>query len=176
MLKAAFVAFAVAAFASSPVLASDKMPHKHGAPDMQQKGHDMKGHGMSGHGKKMEAHTGPVPHDLDIGTRRVTDHGMFTVDIASRLDPVAINKMHSWELRVRTKDGKPADGAKITIDGGMPRHGHGLPTAPRVTEALGDGTYLVEGMRFSMTGWWEVTFDIDDGRHRDSVTFNLILK
>ncbi len=60
--------------------------------------------------------------------------------------------------------------------GGMPQHGHGLPTKPRITKNLGDGKYLVEGMRFSMNGWWEIKFDIDSGNRKDSVTFNLVLK
>lgn len=163
------ILFVAAILAAAPALAEDKMHHKHGASDAGHKGH-------GSHDKKMQAHTGEVPHDLDTGSRRFTDQGMFSVDIASKLDPVAINKMHSWVLRVRSKDGKPIDGATIVVDGGMPQHGHGLPTKPRVTKALGDGQYLVEGMRFSMNGWWEVKFDIDNGRHKDSVTFNLVLK
>lgn len=164
--------------ALSPAMAADKMHHKHGA-GAEHKGHGSemhhKGHG-SGHGKAMQAHTGDIPHDLDTGQRRFTNQGLFSVDIESRLDPVAINKLHSWVLRVRSKDGKPIEDANIVIDGGMPQHGHGLPTEPRVTKSLGDGKYLVEGMRFSMTGWWEVKFDIDKGHHKDSVTFNLVLK
>ena len=34
----------------------------------------------------------------------------------------------------------------------MPEHNHGFPTAPRVTENLGEGDYLLEGMRFNMGG------------------------
>ena len=43
----------------------------------------------------------------------------------------------------------------------MPQHGHGLPTRPQVTRELADGTYLIEGMKFSMTGWWEIKLAID---------------
>src|SRR4249920_3274177 len=32
-------------------------------------------------------------------------------------------------------------------DGGMPQHGHGLPTRPVVSRELADGTYLMEGMK-----------------------------
>jgi hypothetical protein len=59
------------------------------------------------------------------------------------------------------------------VDGGMPQHGHGLPTNPEVTEYLGNGDYLVEGMRFQMTGFWEVRFVINSGENSDSITFNL---
>lgn len=165
--------FAVLLVAGSPVAAMDKMKHKH---EMKPAPHMEHGKPDHGHGKPMEAHTGGMPHDLDTGRQRLTDTGLFSVDIASRLDPVAINKMHSWVLRVRDKDGNPVENAKVLVGGGMPQHGHGLPTKPRVTKNLGDGKYLVEGVRFSMNGWWEVKFDIDSGGRKDSVTFNLVLK
>ena len=56
----------------------------------------------------------------------------------------------------------------------MPQHNHGLPTAPEVTRYLGEGRYLVEGLRFHMPGWWELRLDISVGDARDSVTFNLM--
>ena len=40
---------------------------------------------------------------------------------------------------------------------------------------LGDGTYLLEGVRFNMAGWWEVTLAIESGHQQDTVTFNLVL-
>ena len=54
-------------------------------------------------------------------------------------------------------------------------HDHGLPTAPRVTETLGEGDYLLEGMKFQMPGHWVVTLAIDAGEGDDSVTFELML-
>jgi hypothetical protein len=58
----------------------------------------------------------------------------------------------------------------------MPQHGHGLPTQPQVTQSLGNGDYLVEGMKFQMAGWWVVDFNIDSAGQRDNVRFNLILQ
>jgi hypothetical protein len=57
----------------------------------------------------------------------------------------------------------------------MPEHDHGLPTAPQVTRYLGNGDYLVEGIKFLMNGWWQMSFLITAGEQRDSVTFNLVL-
>jgi hypothetical protein len=65
--------------------------------------------------------------------------------------------------------------AVIEMDGEMPEHGHGLPTKPQVTEYLGDGDYRVEGVKFQMTGWWEVKFEIAANGQTDEVTFNLML-
>jgi len=71
-----------------------------------------------------------------------------------------INRMHSWILHIETADGVPVERAKIIVDGGMPEHDHGLPTKPRVTEELGDGNYKLEGMRFHMHGYWEITVTV----------------
>ncbi|MCK7471462.1 MAG: FixH family protein [Desulfomicrobium escambiense] len=64
----------------------------------------------------------------------------------------------------------------MLADGTMPEHGHGLPTKPRMTQELGSGVYLIEGMKFNMPGWWMVTFTVIAGGQRDSATFNIDLK
>jgi hypothetical protein len=79
------------------------------------------------------------------------------------------------KLTVLTADGLPVKSASIEVDGGMPEHGHGLPTRPRVTAELTEGTYQVDGVRFNMGGWWELKFHIAAAAGRDSVTFNLDL-
>jgi hypothetical protein len=94
----------------------------------------------------------------------------------SQLDPIAINQIHNWTLHVETADGQPVENAEITVDGGMPQHDHGLPTAPQVTQDLGNGDYLVEGLRFHMDGWWEIMFVIESASQSDGVTFNLLLQ
>jgi hypothetical protein len=113
--------------------------------------------------------------ERDYSTTRTSDAGLYIVSIVPDLDPVAINKIHSWTIHVEMADGTAVDDATITVGGGMPEHGHGLPTAPEVTENLGDGDYRVEGMKFQMPGWWEVKFNIDAEAGIDSVTFNLLL-
>ena len=104
-----------------------------------------------------------------------SDAGHFRVRYESELKPLQINKIHSWVLFVSDASGKPLDGAKISVSGGMPEHDHGLPTAPRVTAGLGNGRYRVEGMRFHMRGQWEVRIEIDAGTERDGVTIELTL-
>jgi hypothetical protein len=89
--------------------------------------------------------------------------------------PLRTRQMHTVRLIVRDADGGAIDEAQISIDGGMPQHGHGLPTRPRVTRSLGDGVYEIEGVRFNMGGWWEFTLAITGSRGADTVTFNLAL-
>jgi len=58
----------------------------------------------------------------------------------------------------------------------MPTYsGPGLPTRPLVRRELADGTYLLEGMKFSMTGWWEVKLALQAPEGPDKVTFNVVV-
>ena len=122
----------------------------------------------------------PMPHAMpsaqDTSLTKLSDGKKFNVSLASKLDPVAINKIHSWVLTLKDMTGKPVEEAKINVHGGMPEHGHGLPTAPRVTKYLGAGQYLVEGMKFNMGGWWHLNFAIKDAEYQDNVTFSLVIK
>jgi hypothetical protein len=83
--------------------------------------------------------------------------------------------MQRLEVLITDADGKAIDGARVAISGGMPQHGHGLPTSPSVTGSLGDGRYQIEGLRFNMGGWWELRLAIDAAAGADDVTFNLAL-
>ena len=65
--------------------------------------------------------------------------------------------------------------ARIEVDGGMPQHGHGLPTRPQVTRELPGGGYLIEGMKFSMTGWWDMRLAIRAGDTSDTAVFNVVV-
>ncbi|MFT7221588.1 MAG: hypothetical protein ACI8Z1_003210 [Candidatus Azotimanducaceae bacterium] len=67
------------------------------------------------------------------------------------------------------------EGAEITVDGGMPEHRHGLPTAPLVRPGENDCEYLVEGLRFHMAGRWELKFTINFGDKTDTLTVYLDL-
>ncbi len=125
-----------------------------------------------GHEHKMTK----APADLDLSDEKLTDNKIFSISYKSMSEPVPINRIHTWELSVKTADSRPVSGADISLDGDMPEHGHGMPTQPEVTGDLGKGKYLVEGIKFSMPGWWVMKFNIKAGDREDSVTFNLMLK
>jgi hypothetical protein len=109
-----------------------------------------------------------VPADLDLSLRKATKAGLYVAEIAPEAEPVTVGPMHSWTVTLQGADGTP-------LDGGMPQHGHGLPSSPAVTQALGDGHYLLEGMKFNMPGWWEIDLAIEAPAGADTVTFNLVL-
>jgi hypothetical protein len=102
-----------------------------------------------------------------------SDGGLFRVTIRPEAGTMPIGKFHSWVIGVVDGEGKPVDGAQITIGGGMEAHGHGLPTAPKVTHARGKGEYLVEGMKFTMSGEWTLAFVIRSGGRQDTARFRL---
>lgn len=115
------------------------------------------------------------PTGLNLSLDRRTDHEKYLVEVRSLAAPIAINKMHAWEIRLRSPSGEPVLGAKIGVGGGMPQHGHGFPTQPKVTRELGGGRYLLEGMKFSMPGWWELKLKVDAASGADEITFNTII-
>ena len=115
------------------------------------------------------------PTDLDLSLTRRTAEGKFLVALQPPATPAAINQIHSWQIKLTTPAGQPIAHARIAVDGGMPQHGHGLPTRPQVTQELVDGTYLLEGMKFSMTGWWEIKLAIQSDEVSDKVTFNTVV-
>jgi hypothetical protein len=117
------------------------------------------------------AHAGVAPNQSQCTSK----DGLYRVSYKSQLDPIEINKIMSWVLHVETADGRPVEKAAITVDGGMPAHNHGLPTRPSVTKNMGDGNYLVEGMRFHMLGDWVINITIDASPGHDVCTIALKL-
>ena len=116
-----------------------------------------------------------VPSDLDLSREKATEAGRYVAAIAPVQEPVTVGPMHAWTVTLADGDGAPVDGARITVGGGMPQHGHGLPTKPAVTQSLGEGRYLLEGVKFNMPGWWELDLGIEGSKGADDVTFNLVL-
>jgi hypothetical protein len=124
----------------------------------------------------MIAYMSYVPDDLDYSTTRLTEQGMYEVSYTAQVTPVPVNQMLTWTLHVETAAGQVVENATITVDGDMPQHGHGLPTRPQVTRYLGNGDYVVEGLKFHMPGWWVMDFVITKDGQSDQVHFNMQLK
>jgi hypothetical protein len=113
----------------------------------------------------------------------VTEFGLGPRTSANRLYTATLEptealrprRLQSVRITVIDGAGLPVEGAAMTIGGGMPQHGHGLPTRPRMTRAIAAGTYEIEGVRFNMGGWWEFKVTIATDRGEDTITFNLSL-
>jgi hypothetical protein len=116
-----------------------------------------------------------APDDLDYSRTRWSESGLYRGTILPQGDSIPKGRLQRWTLHLETAEGAPVDSATLAVDGGMPQHGHGLPTKPRVTRALGNGDHLVEGMKFNMGGWWVVKFRVNATPGSDSLVFNVKL-
>lgn len=115
------------------------------------------------------------PKDLDLSLRHPSLQGRYIVEMEPPVAAPAINQIHAWQIKVSSPDGAPVRNARIAVDGGMTQHGHGLPTRPQVTREVADGTYLMEGMKFSMTGWWKIKLAIQAAGGPDTAVFNTVV-
>ena len=115
----------------------------------------------------------PAPEQFGFGPRASANQ-LYRATLQPR-DTLRLRKLQAVPLSITDPSGRPIEGAVISIDGGMPEHAHGLPTRPRVQRDLGNGMYEIEGLRFSMGGWWELKLAIESSAGRDSITFNLSL-
>lgn len=115
------------------------------------------------------------PADREFGTGpRASAKQVYRATLQPA-QPFAKRRLLEVPVLIVDASGRPVEGAKITVDGGMPEHAHGLPTKPLVRKELGAGIYVIEGLRFSMSGWWEIRLAIDSPAGADRVTFNVEL-
>lgn len=103
----------------------------------------------------------------------VTRNGLYQITLGPQDGSVRINAMQKWVVTVRDSKGSAVTNARILIDGGMRAHGHGLPTKPQITQHLGEGRYLIEGVRLNMVGEWTLMIGVELNGQRDVVTFEL---
>lgn len=99
----------------------------------------------------------------------------FEVTLLPPGGAVPVNAMQEWLIDVKDAQGKPVTGAAIDFDAQMPAHGHGLPTAPRVTAEPQPGRYALKGVRFSMGGLWRLRVNVTVDQKTDTVDLDLTL-
>jgi len=101
------------------------------------------------------------------------------ISIHSQQTPIPLNQMHSWIIDIKPDDTTASiealQHAVIRITGGMPAHNHGLATSPQITEYLGNGRYLLEGVRFHMAGEWTLQLEIELDQNTYTALLDLTL-
>lgn len=115
----------------------------------------------------------PPPEEFGFGPR-LSATGAYRA-VIEPVEPIKVGKLHAWRVRIETSYGSPLVEGTVAVDGGMPQHRHGMPTRPRVTGEEAPGVYRVEGMKFSMGGWWEIRVHVSGTQGVDTITFNLDL-
>jgi hypothetical protein len=115
----------------------------------------------------------PAPEQFGLGPKP-SAHQVYLVTLQPA-EPLRTRKLQTVPVLITDPAGRPVEGVKLSIDGGMPEHSHGLPTQPRMGRSLGAGVYELEGVRFNMGGWWELKLAIESPAGADNITFNLQL-
>lgn len=107
---------------------------------------------------------------------KTSENGAFQVTLEAGSGTVQLNDYHDWVLIVRdSKSNEPVTPLRVNVGGGMPLHGHGLPSQPQIGKHLGDGRYEVKGVKFNMNGVWSLAFDLDSKSMSDKVNFELMI-
>lgn len=112
---------------------------------------------------------------LDLSLTQLSKQNRFLVTLVPPEGVVGIQQIQSWQIKLATPAGVPIPKALVYLNGGMPEHGHGLPTHPVVTKEIVPGTYLLEGLKFSMPGWWELIVAVQVNGMEDMTYFNKII-
>ena len=82
----------------------------------------------------------------------------------------AVGDFQNCTLKLNSTQTLPSD-LTIAMDGGMPAHGHGLPTAPKVVATDKVGEYRIEGLKYSMTGEWLLGFILQSKSMNDKIVY-----
>ncbi len=106
-----------------------------------------------------------MPPGLDIKTEQMTKGETYKLSYVPKTSDkkVPLNDLFELEVTVLDKDGNPAKDKGLMVNSCMPDHNHCMFVKPEV-EKLGDGKFLVKGLKFHMQGHWEIYADVTDGK------------
>lgn len=117
-----------------------------------------------------------VPDGLihaDVSTKEAqSKSGRYKVKLVSQT-PIPLNEYQSWTLQVERSDHKRVVLRDLLMDGGMPAHGHDLPSTPKIVWQDHPGRYGINGLLFSMPGNWDLQFLLVDSEGTDLATFSI---
>ena len=102
-----------------------------------------------------------------------SERDVYTLTFTNKETSIPLRVMHDWQVSFKTKNGKLFIPGHISIGGGMPSHGHGLPSEPRFTRAVNKGKLLLSGVLFNMSGEWEIRITFTGPEGLDTVIFPL---
>jgi len=118
---------------------------------------------------QQHTHKEPVSH-LKNSQLKMTEKDKYSVEMAIDKNRFLVG-MNAIDIMIYDMYGKDVAGAEITFTPWMPEMGHGVFTAPEVTEK-GKGRYRIENIIIVMGGHWEMRFNINKDGSQDSVVFD----
>ena len=91
-----------------------------------------------------------------------SNDGQYSFYWVPKPNPVPLNRFFAIDVQVLDMAGNPVtpEMASLTVDAGMPQHGHGMNHVPRI-KSQPNGTWLAEGMLMHMPGNWQLYFDLE---------------
>ncbi|MFZ1389139.1 MAG: FixH family protein [Thiolinea sp.] len=97
--------------------------------------------------------------------------GLFKLSLMCRHAP-SVGPFQDCQVELQDQQGQVVNDAKLSVDGGMPSHGHGLPTAPVISSLDDQGHYRIDGLQYNMPGAWLLGFVIKTASSQDKVVFS----
>ena len=90
-----------------------------------------------------------------------SNDGQYTFYWVPRPDPIPLNRFFAIDVQVMNLSGEviTPEEASLTVDAGMPQHGHGMNHVPRIKSDKNGWT--AEGLLMHMPGDWQIYFDLD---------------
>ncbi|WP_298613204.1 FixH family protein [uncultured Thiothrix sp.] len=121
--------------------------------------------------QKDQAPMATEKHQAAWELTQTSSQGLFTAQLMCKHLP-SVGPFQDCQLTLANGQGQAINDAKISIEGGMPSHGHGLPTAPVVSLLDSQGHYRIDGLQYNMPGSWLLGFMIQTTAGQDKVVFS----
>lgn len=109
-----------------------------------------------------------------LPTRVLSASGQYSIKLVPEEKPIHIGKLHRWVVTITERQSnQKVRPDTLEVSGGMPAHGHGLPSNPVVTEYNPETGWYIDGVKFNMAGLWEMTVRFKTENKWDSATIKI---
>ena len=88
--------------------------------------------------------------------------------------PPETGAFQDCRITFETINGDAANLQLAQVEGGMPAHGHGLPTMP-LLRLQTKGDYRIDGLKYNMPGAWLLGFKIHGELGQDQIVFDFVI-
>lgn len=100
---------------------------------------------------------------------QVSSSGRYQATLTCATAPT-VALFQECALQLSSEQALPPD-LSLAVDGGMPAHGHGLPTAPQAVPTGKSGEFRIDGLKYSMVGEWVLGFWLHSAAGQDKIVF-----
>ena len=87
----------------------------------------------------------------------------------------SVGRFQDCQVTFEATQGETAGIKAVQIEGGMPHHGHGLPTSPVMQPQDIPDTYYIEGLKYTMYGAWLLGFKVSGTAGDDKIIFDFVI-